>query len=360
MSYKKSIIYFASGTGNTYRIAKTIDETANRKGVKTQTVLTTNGNPEKDIEDSANFLLGIAMPTHGFTIPWYVMKFLLRLPRRKETHVFMIATRAGTKAGKKVWWGLSASCLWLTALILSLKGYKVRGFRGFDMPSNWMIVHPSYPAKTSEFIINYSKEKASEFILKILSGKKNIITGMNIYDLVMGIALLPVSLGFLILGKVFMGKLLFANNSCNSCAICADNCPVGAIIMRGKKDPKPYWKYNCENCMRCMSFCPQKAVEAGHSWGVVLYYITMVPIGVYLLTKLGMTVSGGIEIKDYWLTQLIQFAYIYPSLFISYFIFHYLIRIPFINTLFTYTTLTHIYKRYKEPGTKLKEIAPKR
>lgn len=357
MSYKKSIMYFASGTGNTYRIAKTIEETANKKGVKTRTVLTTDGNPQSEIEDSSGFLLGIAMPTHGFTVPWYVMKFLFRLPRRKETHAFMISTRAGTKAGKKVWWGLSASSLWLTALILSLKGYKVRGFRGIDMPSNWMMVHPAYPAKAAEFIIDYSKERAAEFITKILSGKKHIVNGMNIYDLIMGIALLPVSLLFIILGKVFMGKLLFANNKCNSCGICADNCPVGAIKMKGSKKPWPYWSYNCENCMRCISYCPQKAVEAGHSWGVVLYFITTVPVGAWLLAKLGTSITGTENIEAHWLTQLVQFIYIYPALFISYFVFHYLTRILAINALFTYTTLTHFYKRYREPGTKLKDIS---
>ena len=358
MSYKKSIIYFVSGTGNSYRIAKTMEETALKKGVKAKTILTTEGNPDKEIEDNSNFLLGIAMPTHGFTVPWYMMKFLLRLPRRKETHAFIVATRAGTKVGKKVMWGLSASSLWLTALILSLKGYKVRGFRGIDMPLNWTAALPAYPDKTAEFIIKYSKGKAAEFMADILSGKKIVLTGMNIYELILGIALFPISIMFLILGRIFLGKLFFANNKCNSCGICANNCPVGAIIMKGKKNPKPYWTYTCENCMRCMGYCPQKAVEAGHSWGVVLYYITTVPIGMYLLTKLGVSLSGNANIQDHWLTQLIQFLYIYPALFISYFIFHYLIRIKFINALFTYTTLTHYYKRYSEPGTKLKDIAP--
>lgn len=358
MSYKKAIIYFVSGTGNSYRIAKTIEETALKKGVKVQTILTSSANPRKELDDRSDTLLGIVMPTHGFTVPWYMMKFLFRLPRRKETHAFIIATRAGTKAGSKVMWGMSASSTWLTAIILLLKGYKVRGFRGIDMPSNWTSAHPAYPAKTAEFIIKYSKGKAAEFITAILSGKKMILTGMNIYDLIMGIALLPISLAFLILGRIFLGKLFFANNNCNSCSICADNCPVGAIKMLGRKNPRPYWTYTCENCMRCMGYCPKKAVEAGHSWGVVLYYITIVPVGVYLLTKLGVSLSGNANIQDHWLTQLIQFVYIYPALFISYFIFHYLIRIRFINTLFTYTTLTHIYKRYNEPGTKLKDIAP--
>jgi hypothetical protein len=33
-----------------------------------------------------------------------------------------------------------------------------------------------------------------------------------------------------------------------------------------------------------------------------------------------------------------------------------LIRIPPINRLFTYTTLTHYYRRYREPETRLKDL----
>jgi hypothetical protein len=46
------------------------------------------------------------------------------------------------------------------------------------------------------------------------------------------------------------------------------------------------------------------------------------------------------------------------ALILSYLVFWYLIKIPVANTFFTYTTLTHYYRRYHQPETKLKHLAP--
>jgi hypothetical protein len=42
---------------------------------------------------------------------------------------------------------------------------------------------------------------------------------------------------------------------------------------------------------------------------------------------------------------------------LSYWIFWYLIRFPFFNTFFSVSTLTHYYRRYHQPETKLKRLA---
>jgi hypothetical protein len=108
--------------------------------------------------------------------------------------------------------------------------------------------------------------------------------------------------------------------------------------------------------MRCMSFCPTQAVEAGHSWLIILYMITSVPIATYLFAWLGGLFPGSLIMDGHWIREIINFIYIYPALFISYYIFDLLLRIPVINSIFTYTTLTHIYRRSHEPDTKLKDL----
>jgi len=56
------------------------------------------------------------------------------------------------------------------------------------------------------------------------------------------------------------------------------------------------------------------------------------------------------------------FKYYYPAIFTSYYIFNALIRIPAINWIFTHTTMTHLsfWGRYREPDTKLKNIAARK
>lgn len=101
--------------------------------------------------------------------------------------------------------------------------------------------------------------------------------------------------------------------------------------------------------MRCSALCPQNAIEAGQSWGVILYFITVIPVSFFIpvITKTG----GGFE-------SVLDILSFYPAIFISYYIFHFLLRIPAINWLFTHTTMTHFsfWGRYHEPDTKLKDM----
>lgn len=357
--YKQAVIYFMTGTGNSFRTSSWIKDIALEKNTNALAIPIERGNPEKEIEDKNDTLMGIVMPTHGFTAPWHMIRFVYRLPFRKSTHAFCIATRAGLKFGRVFTPGISGSGTFVIAAVLALKGYKVRGIMSLDMPSNWIAFHSGLHPKKVESIIHRAKPKVSRFIERLYSNRKNWFTPNNLYEIVWGIALLPIALLYLLIGRFFLAKLFFPNSRCNGCGICADNCAVGAIKMSNGKNPRPFWKYNCENCMRCMAFCPQEAIEAGHSWAVILYFITSVPVSVYLFAWIdaGIPVIGALN--NAWLRRAIDILYLYPSLFISYYIFSKLLKIPIVNSLFTYTTLTHIYRRYKEPGTTLKDIGTK-
>ncbi len=49
-------------------------------------------------------------------------------------------------------------------------------------------------------------------------------------------------------------------DKCNGCGICEKVCPVDNIIM---EKGKPVWQNQCENCIACYSWCPNKAIEGG-------------------------------------------------------------------------------------------------
>ncbi len=53
---------------------------------------------------------------------------------------------------------------------------------------------------------------------------------------------------------------------------------------------------------------------------------------------------------------LIEALYFLPALFLSYWIFWVLIKIPMVNTIFSKTTLTHYFSRYHEPDTSIKDL----
>ena len=106
-----------------------------------------------------------------------------------------------------------------------------------------------------------------------------------------------------------------------------------------------------------MGYCNKKAVEAGHSWAILLYFLGTAPVISYLLYRLH-EMYYKIPTLGYFLPYItILIIDCIAALILSYLVFWYLIRIPVINTVFTYTTLTHYYRRYHQPETRLKHMA---
>ena len=280
--YSNAAIYFWSGTGNSYRVASWMGKIAEEHGLITRVVSIDKSIPTDETKPGNDSLMGIVFPTHGFTAPWHILKFAWRLPRSRSTHAFCVASRAGLKFGQIYVPGISGSATFIIALILLLKGYSVRGSMSVDMPSNWYSLHPIQSRQNHEAILARAQNSVARFMERILPNGKVWFTINNLYEITWGILLSLISIGYLFIGRFFLAKLFFANKNCDGCAVCADYCTVEAIKMWGKENPRPFWKYNCESCIRCSAFCPRQAIEAGHSWGVILYFMAGVPVSVYL------------------------------------------------------------------------------
>jgi len=156
------------------------------------------------------------------------------LPRRSKTQAFCVASRGALRYGRFFVPGINGLGNFFIALVLALKGYKVRGIASFDMPANWTACHPALPSRSVEKIISRSRLKVEAFAMRILSGRSNWWTLNNLYEFMFGILLLPVTALYLVLGRFYLPKLFFANNGCNGCGRCAENCPAGGIRMVGR------------------------------------------------------------------------------------------------------------------------------
>jgi len=350
--YREVIIYYMTGTGNSRRAALLAGEQAEAGDAAVKVVSITEGKPA-EIKAGSKNLVGLFFPTHAFTVPFKMLRFILGLPRGKGTHIFVMPTRAGSKFGRVFLPGLEGTAGYLPALILTLKGYSVRGVVGLDMPSNWLAVHSGYPEKDARAIIARARDKITGFMSAILDGHKHF---RGFVPLLLGLALLPASIGFNIMGRFFLSKLFFASFHCTGCGTCAAVCPNKAIRMRGKSEPRPYWTFLCNSCMRCMAYCPAQAVEVGHSLAIIMYFVTSIPAAFILLKRLGEKFSFIAGINPNWAGGVLNYIYTLFSLFVTYFIFSLLIRIPIVNKVFTYTTFTRIFRRYQEPDTRISDL----
>jgi len=352
MTYREVTLYFYTGTGNSYRVATWLVEAAREAGAAVTLRSIGSAHPVKEIGWGETALLGLVMPTHGFTAPWAMLRFALRLPRRRSTHGVIVATRAGGKIGPVFTPGIEGTATCLIALILALKGYRVRGATGIDMPSNWLAVHPGLSPRTVAGIETRARKKVARFSVAILSGRRRF-TGW--LPLLIGLYFFHISLAYLLLGRLFLAKLFFASDRCTGCGLCAKHCPNHAIEMRGHGNRRPYWTFRCESCMRCMGYCPTRAVEVNYFLGVGVYLLAAAIPTTTLLAWLTARVPA-LAFLSGTPRLVLETLYALTILGLAYPLLHLLLRVGWINRFFTLITPTHYYRRYHEPDATLEHL----
>lgn len=344
MSYQHAMLYFLSGTGNTYRVVTWIAGCLQAAGISTETSAIRVGDPDAKFEAGADTLLVLATPVHAFIAPWLMMRFVCHLPRGEGTDVLVVASNSG----------VSGATFYVMALLLWLKGYSVRSFLDVHLPDNWMSLVPGPPLEKARAAVARAREKTAGFMDGFLVGERSFLAWPWTF---LALALSPIAVGYLILGRFFLAKLFFASERCIGCGQCAAHCPWRAITMVERHgQSRPFWTLNCESCMRCMAFCPTQAIEAGHSWGVLLGALTLIPVVDWLLNLVTRQIPVLADARGL-LWVLLEYGYILLAFIVGYALFALLLRVPAINLFFTKTTLTHYYRRYHEPDTTLKDLS---
>jgi Pyruvate/2-oxoacid:ferredoxin oxidoreductase delta subunit len=355
MPYRSATIYYLTGTGNSRRVATWFADAAVERGLDVQMGPMESARPEEELERSPGSLLGLLLPAHGFTAPWSMVRFAARLPWGRGMHAFVVSTRGGTKIGPCRFPGMEGTAVYLIGLLLVLRGYSLRGGRGIDMPSNWTALHSGMGQAAYDSIVGHSRPIAARFIDRILSGGR--FYG-SLICLAQGIALAPVSAGYLAVGRFGLAKLFFSNQRCGGCGVCATNCPRQAIRMVGHEAKRPYWTYDCESCMRCMAYCPRQAVEASQGFGVLLFKLPGFVMAALMPAVAAFTaqwswgnyVTGGLG------TRLLGIPVALLTMWATYRLCHQLTAWRAVRVFVANATFTRFYRRYHEPSTRLAQL----
>lgn len=260
-------IYYFSGTGNSWAVARDIAVRTNGKLISIPSVMN-----KESIKVNAD-VIGIVFPVYyamnNGGIPLIVNRFVRKLEDMDSKYLFAICTCAMTTITP------------MTSLksILQSGGIKLSAGFSVQMPSN--IIPTMQKQRQSRY--NIWKQKL-ETINNIISSKKEGIFVKP--NKVLRFFLTPVINGL----KSKILKIMYeekntkdipfeqiiplrdksfrVNNNCDGCGICSRVCPVGNIEM---SDGKPSWLHNCENCLACLNWCPKKAILGGFSPSGNLY-----------------------------------------------------------------------------------------
>ena len=332
----KLIVFYFSGTGNSKRIALWLSELALESkiichiydiaAIDISTLLT--------IDTKAT--IGIISPIHGFNFPKITLNFIRNLPDGKN-RVVLMNTRAGIKFFDYVIPGLTGVAFMLTSSILKKKGYKVVGQIPFDMPSNWISIHPALRRNSVEFIYTKNHRKVIKHFERLNTGKTDFASNK---DIVQDILISPIALAYYYIGRYFFAKSYYASDHCINCDLCINQCPVKAIT---KKDERPFWTFKCESCMRCMNNCPTNAIETTHGLWIIVLFFTSV-LSTYLFHEV---LPVGIR---HWAVNFVLFNLIFLALIcILYRIQQFILKNKVLSKIISFTSLTHykFWGRYK-------------
>jgi len=352
-------VHFWSGTGNSLKVALWAQALAQGKGwTCTPPRPVERKQSRQEIPTGPGHIWALALPTHGFTAPWPVLRFLLALPRGKGTPAVVLVTRGGSWPGFPLP-GFAGSAPWLCALVLLLKGYRVQGLLGVDMPQNWTALFPGLSPDHASWFHSRAQKRTRSFMAQVLDRKRQIFSLPKVLEGLGGLLLMPVSLLYLLLGHFYLAKLFFTTESCTGCGLCARHCPQQAIHMKGKKGQlRPHWTFRCASCGRCINYCPPKAIQAGHNILAILLWVTTLPLFPWLfkgLSTVGIKSSPPTGLAGFLLELPVRlFAIWLVALLLTP-----LLRLPLVNRLFALTTPTRWFRRYRMPGITLQQMTHK-
>ncbi|MDD3050382.1 MAG: EFR1 family ferrodoxin [Candidatus Cloacimonetes bacterium] len=237
MRNKNIDLYFFSGTGNTYQVAKKMQEVFIKNKCTVNLFRMEKIQPASINTDNT---IGFAFPVAFQSTYPFIWKFFSELPTVNGTEVFVVDTMGI----------MSGGVIGPLKSLLKRKGYYCIGAKEIVMPSNFR------KSQKSEKKIKEISAKgifdAQIFAHDLVYNQTKWIRIPFLSDVVKSVS----SSGFVwnSLKKHISPKL--DEVKCIKCGLCYRLCPVDNINMHEFPD----FGDNCQYCQRCFAYCPTGAI----------------------------------------------------------------------------------------------------
>lgn len=213
----------------------------------TQLISISTLNDEPEIICAAE-RVGIIYPVYVFGLPLIVSRFAEKLRvTNADAYIFSVATYGGL---------VGAANFQLKKILQKNKLNLQSGF-AVKMPGNYTPLYNGPDHKNLTKMINKASLAANQIAGQIERQEK-MLAKNNFF-----VALLAVlrPLYEAELAKTFASdKNFWIKKSCNSCGICVRICPTKNIHLQ---NGKPHWLNRCEQCLGCLHWCPEEALQWG-------------------------------------------------------------------------------------------------
>lgn len=239
------MIFYFSGTGNSLYVAKNL-----KKDGEKLISISRETHSNKDIYEydlDGNESVTFVYPIYAWAPPEMVVDFVkrLKLNNYKENYICSVIT-CGENIGNAM--------EYFDSLLKNI-GLKLNSGFSVVAPNNYIIAGDVDNTEDK----NRKLLKLDEDIKNI----KNIIDNKEIGVLMLDKGKTP-KLTTKVINPLFNKyargtKKFYANDNCTGCKICEKICNGKCI----KVDTKPVWSGQCSQCLACINYCPNRAIQYG-------------------------------------------------------------------------------------------------
>jgi ferredoxin len=236
-------LYVYSGTGNSFWTARML---AGKLGPAGTRVVSISRLPAGTVVSGAE-VVGIVFPVHIWGVPRRVIAFVEALQTDPAAYCFAVAVNAGQVA---------ATLVQLREL-LQARGIALACGFGLAMPSNYIPWGGPGPREQQLETIAAAGQKIERIAAAVTSRQGQPVEKGPLWQ-----NLLFTGLNRLAFRHVpGMDKGFRADAKCNGCGVCREVCPCGNIA--AGEEGRPVWRHRCEQCLACIQWCPQQAIQYG-------------------------------------------------------------------------------------------------
>jgi ferredoxin len=242
-------IYYFSGTGNSYYVAKQLSKALDLS----MKPIHASGTIDSTIVEDSDESVGFVFPIYDFKAPKDMIEFIKRIKWNEGAYAFAVATYGvgSLRAYAKL-------CKEIASSHKSIAG----GF-GVMMPHN-AVGSERLSEKNIQDLLVKSEADIQSLISKIQGRSIGDRMTTSVPELLKGnILKMTPAIGTLLYQLIIHGadSLKFqADNRCVGCGFCAQICPVKNIAIA---DNRPHWGDHCLGCFACIQWCEHSAITFG-------------------------------------------------------------------------------------------------
>jgi ferredoxin len=234
-------VFYFSGTGNCLITAKKIAENTGGN-LKSIAVAVRDVKVETDARK-----IVIVFPVYAWGPPVLVRRFVRKIADIRNKKVYVVTTFGGSAGATEDF----------ILKDIEKKGGKVAAGLGIRMPGNCITLYGAWPEGKQNKFFERFQERIKVVSDYIAQDKEGLHERSNFFINLVFSGLIYKAF---ISGLPNSDKKFRATDKCTSCGICQRVCPAENIELMGGK---PRWMGSCEQCMACIQWCPEEAIQHG-------------------------------------------------------------------------------------------------